>query len=280
MLLSRLFLLDVMGNNSKTDNLFVQKDGSSDKSPLQLLAQTCSQIGADTGPGRSAAQGGKEGGRVEKEAGTREKGGNQGKVGKPESPPIIVTDSGGGARDSKPVPFKPYEIPTKESKEKERARSKESAAATPTASTPSPAPRSQADPPTPIMSTGLEILAGHPKDLPLGTQYRDPLLAASAHHPAFRPAGHPSCPPVCRDPYCKDPSCPTALYNSYLRLAAGSRLPPGYLELAGLAAATPPGHAPAPALPPTSLAGVQVRVNTAKANRLLIVCAAGRAVHL
>ena len=27
-----------------------QKDGSTDKSPLQMLAQTCSQIGADSGP--------------------------------------------------------------------------------------------------------------------------------------------------------------------------------------------------------------------------------------
>ena len=29
---------------------FFQKDGTTDKSPLQMLAQTCSQIGADSGP--------------------------------------------------------------------------------------------------------------------------------------------------------------------------------------------------------------------------------------
>ena len=37
---------------------------------------------------------------------------------------------------------------------------------------------------------------------------------------------------VCRDPYCKDPNCPTAVYNAYMaRVSAARGLPPGYLEL-------------------------------------------------
>ena len=96
------------------------------------------------------------------------------------------------------------------------------------------------------MSSGLEILAGHPKDLPLGTfRPPGPLLDLN---PAFRlPSsipgytGLPGLPPVstpgsatssslCRDPYCKDPTCPTAVYNAYIA-SARLRLPPGYMDL-------------------------------------------------
>ena len=58
----------------------------------------------------------------------------------------------------------------------------------------------------------------------------DPLAAAG--HPAFRPppmlppgiGGFPPMTPgggcraggVCKDPYCRDPSCPTAAYNAYI----------------------------------------------------------------
>jgi hypothetical protein len=64
-------------------------------------------------------------------------------------------------------------------------------------------------------------------------------------NPAFRPPGLPGYPPpsplggpphpgVCRDPFCRDPSCPTAAYSAYLARisgAAAAGLPPGYLEL-------------------------------------------------
>ena len=73
----------------------LQKDGLCDKSPLQMLAQTCSQIGADPGPAAAkpstaAAAAGEKG----KAAGGARKGGG--------SPTIVVADT-------KPVPFKPYE---------------------------------------------------------------------------------------------------------------------------------------------------------------------------
>ena len=91
------------------------------------------------------------------------------------------------------------------------------------------------------MSSGLEILAGHPKDLPLGT-FRPGPASLLDLNPAFRlPSSIPGLPgypghspgpggAVCRDPYCKDPSCPTFVYNAYMA-SARMRLPPGYLEL-------------------------------------------------
>ena len=62
----------------------------SDKSPLQMLAQTCSQIGADTGAKSNSVAADK----VKSSA-----AGGKNKCG---SPTIVVSDS-------KPVPFKPYE---------------------------------------------------------------------------------------------------------------------------------------------------------------------------
>jgi len=122
---------------------------------------------------------------------------------------------------------------------------------------------------TPTLSSGMEILAGHPKDIPLGT-YRPPGPAGfDLNNPAFRLpfGGLPGYPPVtsvsgnvCRDPYCKDPSCPTFVYNAYMaRLSAASRgLPPGYMELleAQKMAALGMGGLQSPSIPniPTSLA--------------------------
>ena len=152
---------------------------------------------------------------------------------------------------------------------------------------------------TPIMSSGLEILAGHPKDLPLGANFRpapgvpgllDPL------NPAFRlPStipGLPGFPPptpsssaagaaVCRDPYCKDPGCPTAVYNAYMATAR-LRLPPGYLELleahklASLGGA-PPGLPPT--LPPSSLSASASlgpgQLSGTSASKILYCCCSG-----
>ena len=103
----------------------------------------------------------------------------------------------------------------------------------------------------------MEVLAGHPKDLPLGLYanpaFRPPLAASGGGGGA---AGYPASlvPPtslaaslaaaaagslgaagstgVCRDPYCRDPTCPTAVYNAQLMASLmASGLPPGYAEL-------------------------------------------------
>ena len=71
----------------------LQKDGPCDKSPLQMLAQTCSQIGADPGPAAAKPSTAAAGDKGKAAAGARKGGG---------SPTIVVTDA-------KPVPFKPYE---------------------------------------------------------------------------------------------------------------------------------------------------------------------------
>jgi hypothetical protein len=186
-------------------------------------------------------------------------------VPKSSSPTIIVSDGGGAA--AKPVPFKPYEI-TKEAGARIESRKSslnssegggkggQAGGSSPPLLGRSPGAReengtrrdttsprtSSSSETTPTLSSGMEILAGHPKDLPLGT-FRPPVPGALDHlNPAFRLPGGLGLPgypstssvagSVCRDPYCKDPNCPTAVYNAYMaRVSAARGLPPGYLEL-------------------------------------------------
>merc|ERR1711899_120356 len=83
------------------------------KSPLQLLAQTCSQIGADPGSNKNSSSGNGNGSNS-LENKTKEKS-------KAGSPALIVADnavspiggSGSGTRVSRPVSFKPYETDRK-----------------------------------------------------------------------------------------------------------------------------------------------------------------------
>jgi len=259
-----------------------QKDGMSDKSPLQMLAQTCSQIGADSGPKM-----------IDKQKLSSDKSKNAPKSG---SPTIVVSDA-------KPVPFKPYEITKEasvakiESKRPSLNPSESSSKSIPMNSSSPGASRSpmshhkseivtvsengrsnispknssststsSSSETNPIMSSGMEILAGHPKDIPLGT-YRPPLpgsIPGLDLNPAFRlpMAGLSGYPPVssvagsvCRDPYCKDPTCPTAVYNAYMaRLSAARGLPPGYLELMEAQKMATMGLGGLPASVPTTLA--------------------------
>lgn len=229
-----------------------QKDGSTDKSPLQMLAQTCSQIGADSGPKMADKQ---------KSITSTDIKGPKSSLPKSSSPTIIVSDGGGSA---KTVPFKPYEI-TKDTGARIESRksslnssdggktSGHQTSSSPLGRSPgaraengssrdTASPRtSSSSETTPTLSSGMEILAGHPKDMPLGT-YRPPVPGSLDHlNPAFRLPGlglpgYPSSSSVagsvCRDPYCKDPNCPTAVYNAYMaRVATARGLPPGYLEL-------------------------------------------------
>lgn len=89
--------------------------------------------------------------------------------------------------------------------------------------------------PSPIIQSGLDLLTSKPKlsTLPTSSSY-DP------SNPAFRPPGLDVCSSgymsahaaICKDPNCRDPTCPTASYNAYMaRLSLTSGLPPGYLEL-------------------------------------------------
>merc|ERR1719445_1332241 len=97
----------------------------------------------------------------------------------------------------------------------------------------------------------MEVLAGQPKDLMslyANPAFRPPLGGAAAAAAGYHP---PSLVPptslaaslaaaaagslgtsVCRDPYCRDPTCPTAIYNAQLTASLmASGLPPGYAEL-------------------------------------------------
>lgn len=96
----------------------------------------------------------------------------------------------------------------------------------------------------------MEVLAGQPKDLMslyANPAFRPPLggaAAAAGYHPpslvpptslaaslAAAAAGSLGTS-VCRDPYCRDPTCPTAIYNAQLTASLmASGLPPGYAEL-------------------------------------------------
>merc|ERR1719210_3056459 len=227
------------------------------KSPLQLLAQTCSQIGAD--PGNTKLSSDK----------TKDKKSSS-------SPALIVSDnaspSAGTQVNSRPVSFKPYESDrnnktpssvislspnsnnnkhnsTSPNISKSPVTTSTTAASSSTAAKPSTSASSDASA-TPVIRSGMEVLAGQPKDLMslyANPAFRPPLggaAAAAGYHPpslvpptslaaslAAAAAGSLGSS-VCRDPYCRDPTCPTAVYNAQLTASLmASGLPPGYAEL-------------------------------------------------
>ena len=239
-----------------------------------MLAQTCSQIGVDSGPAKILS-----GEKLKTEEKSRK----------------IEVSSVSSEPDK--VSFKPY----RSSESSERARTNTSSVSPVSASSSSPvglsdqqshhktkevsksnqseAPKPAAssgqkscNSPSPIIQSGLDLLTSKPKlsTLPTSSSY-DPT------NPAFRAPGldvgcssylsaHAA---VCKDPNCRDPTCPTAnaSYNAYLaRLSLTSGLPPGYLELmesykmysaAALRLPGAPGPAPPPALLQDSLNGAQ-----------------------
>lgn len=147
--------------------------------------------------------------------------------------------------------------------------------------------------PSPIIQSGLELLTAKPKLStlpPVSSSPYDPT------NPAFRPpgpgldsaaasfmtavssassaagGGSRCAMALCKDPGCREPTCPMASYNAYiarLTLSSTAGLPPGYMELlesykmysaaaaaagAGMRLPSSAGPAPAPGLQESQLA--------------------------
>ncbi|KAF2367080.1 Zinc finger C2H2-type [Trinorchestia longiramus] len=290
-----MVVLEAEGMLTAGSNQYLQPDYlspvsttlDSKKSPLALLAQTCSQIGADSSKPLPS----------EKKKDVDEK---KDKTPTPAEPP------------RRSPAFKPYESSTPRKEEPdEQTRPTSSQASVRPSSTASnggsshnkdegrrssEASTSSASA-TPIIRSGLEVLAGHPKDVPLGTyraaasSFFPPGYPSFDTHPAFRGAHpgllHPSFSlsglaslssypglypsmvpsqyisytrvktagggdaivPVCRDPYCT--GCPYSLQNNHLLLSGGA-CPPSctQCEQAKAALSAVPGLS---SVPPSSL---------------------------
>jgi len=233
---------------------------------LQLLAQTCSQIGADLGSNKllqEKAGGGSHAGASDKA--TANGGLNNNK----KSPALVVSDGGRGSAAStasslsshspsttaqtpssaqtaaanKPFSFKPYETePKKASRERASPGSAPAVGPSPdrhtppkVRKTPAPDPKSVAGDAVPVIRSGLEVLAGHSKDASLNAyRHLAGVAGLDPANPAFRPpfglGGYPGASfaaslaalGVCRDPFCRDPTCPTAIYNAQLASLGGA----------------------------------------------------------
>eukprot|EP00096_Caligus_rogercresseyi_P006814 TRINITY_DN2369_c0_g1_i1.p1 TRINITY_DN2369_c0_g1~~TRINITY_DN2369_c0_g1_i1.p1 ORF type:complete len:443 (+),score=149.67 TRINITY_DN2369_c0_g1_i1:173-1501(+) len=195
------------------------------KSPLQLLAQTCSQIGAD--PVGNKLLNEKNNNSKDHSSLAYSHHPSLGHYEHPDllkksssnrSPVLVVSDP------PKPVSFKPYESSSSSSSSKApspkvvslspeaRSPPKNKSTRSSPASNPSSAASKVSPIPSsalPMIRSGMEILSG----------------AKDYANPAFRPSFG-----VCRDPYCRDPTCPTAIYNAQLASALAG-LPLGYAEL-------------------------------------------------
>jgi len=211
----------------------------SKKSPLALLAQTCSQIGADSNKPLPSDKK-KDGEDIKKEKST----------------PTPVENT------RRSPAFKPYENTTKKENVTSDSEDKANGTKTPSrdaSSVRSPSNSSSSEraertkeeggrtsregatssaSTTPIIRSGLEVLAGHPKDLPLGT-YRagippsllHPGYAGLENHPAFRGA-HPALlsslyPTTLASMY---PSHAAAALYSSAGLSAASSMAPSLLS--------------------------------------------------
>ncbi|XP_077295774.1 zinc finger protein no ocelli [Arctopsyche grandis] len=286
------------------------------KSPLALLAQTCSQIGADSPSSKSLAL----------------------PQDKKKNATIDVSNRTPPAKQEKPrttpeirhLAFKPYEtnVLTKKVEEvrpsskasSDSGEERKSGKATPGRksstplttttpaldggkSSPSTSDRKTSSPAgssgrgaSPIIRSGLEVLQGHPKDMPLGTFKPGMGLGSlccppglEQHNPAFRPpfagapfthqhsamGSYPASPylgyarvktpaggdalvPVCKDPYCT--GCQVSLHGQQLLMGGMPGCPAGCTQCDhhkySLAMAM--ALSPTGSLPPSALAYAQL----------------------
>lgn len=225
-------------------------ESKNEKSPLQLLAQTCSQIGVDNGPSKILS-------------GSDKLKANEEKSKKVLDSFSVVTGAGAGDAADK-VSFKPY----RNSEAGERAASARLVSSASPVSVASASPVSassdvktkdnKADPPhksavsgagqkalsspSPIIQSGMDLLTSAPKlaTLPPSTAYdpanpafRPPGLDAAAGFMTAAAGGSAVSAGAAHAAALKDSMDPMASYNAYLaRLSmTASGLPPGYMEL-------------------------------------------------
>ena len=270
----------------------------SKSSPLAMLAKTCSQIGADTGPVRSRSasttrNGSKSNGSTsctgdkkgDKDESVVEDLSNSRSRSSSVEIRVTVDTLGGNARGSSPPPRLPSTSGSSTLSPASNLTSgspRANATSTPprstampsdTTTTPSSSPATSSTPKraatstssgsSPIVRSGLEVLAGYPGEVHLGTPRRpgdssglpsqlsaledmNNLMAAGVfpRHPMFLgaasasglgaspflqaagllPASSAVTSPACRDPLCRHTVCPISPW-SHPRLAAAGRAP-------------------------------------------------------
>ena len=259
---SRIIIFSVGSGDNYFNFSCFQPESKNEKSPLQLLAQTCSQIGVDSGPAKLLSSSGRSSAdklRAEEKSKKIDVSSVSSEPDKVSFKPYRSSESSErvspvSASSTSPVAISSYsdhQSHQSHQKTKEVSKSNQSEAGKPAASS----GQKSSNSPSPIIQSGLDLLTSKPKlsTLPTTSSSYDPT------NPAFRPPGlDVGCSSYLSAHAAVDPTCPTAnaSYNAYLaRLSLTQGLPPGYLELMesykmySAAAMRLPG-APAPAPPP------------------------------
>lgn len=185
------------------------------KSPLALLAQTCSQIGADSPPSKSLISPLDKPKKATTDnvtraspASAREKSDKSGHRGSPGETKLAFKPYESNVTAKKTEDSRPKSSTQSEAGEEKKLETPGRKSASPSNSNTTPAPDAEKASPSserksstpsargasPIIRSGLEILQGHPKDAPLGT-YKPSALSGGLTSALSGPLSSLCCPP-------------------------------------------------------------------------------------